>query len=205
MGNPEFKSADIGALREKLKDSAETKPRTNLQKDYKRIESLMHALENPAPGMDKKLQQDKEQIYAQFDLPKNASLETIKIAFGHAVEAEKTMNSNETAREAFLQAGIESPYRIVRVMLEYNVLADEVGDLKESGLAKIDMSQEAKDKIKKFESINKEWQNIVNAMKEYGVYQPEQGSKRKESRTARVAVEKRYQGEKNPAPMNPQK
>ena len=168
---------NLSELKEKLNKSAETKPKTDLQKDHRRLIGLMNDLENPAPGMDKKLAQDKEDLYNKLDIPEGASLETIKIAYGQAVAAEKAMDASESAREAFKVAGVESPHRIARVAIEYNVLADEVGDLREAKISKMDMSDDAKAKIKRFEKVDEEWQKITDVMQEYVTGKSEYGAK----------------------------
>ncbi len=203
MINPEAKP-DFSALREKLKDSEETKAKTDIQKDYKKIEGLMYALENPAPGMDLKLKDDKKKLYTQLDLPKTASMETVKLAFGQAVAAEKVINTSETAREAFKQAGIESPYRIARVAIEYNVLADEVGDLKGARFGNMDLTEEAKTKIKKFETIDKEWDKITKVMQEFVTVKQAMGEIKRGPETASARIErKKREGNKPPFRITP--
>lgn len=203
MINPERKP-NFSELKEKLDKSAETRPKTDLQKDHSRIISLMNDLENPAPGMDKKLAQDTKYLYNKLDIPEGASLETIKIAYGQAVSAEKTMNASEAAREAFKNAGIESPHRIARVAIEYNVLADEVGDLQEAKISKTDMSEDAKTKVKQFEKINEEWNKITDVMQEYVTPKTAMGDLRPSAKTAKV-VGKRAQGEKPLAGITPKR
>lgn len=203
MINPE-RSYPIKERLEGLKETLKAGPKTDLQKDYKRIEDLMRALESPAPGMDLKLKEDKEELYRRLNLPKTASMETVKLAFGQAVAAEKVINTSEAAKETFKQAGVESPYRIARVAIEFNVLADEVGDLKEARFGNIDLTDDAKAKIKKFETIDKEWDKITEVMQEYVTVKQAFGEMKRGPETAAARIErKKQEGEKTPFKVTP--
>lgn len=189
MGNPELK-ARLSAIEKNRKESAKEKP-TDLQKDYQQIVRLVNDLEDPAPGMDKKLAQEKEDLYAKLNLPKEASLETIKLAFDQAVKVEKVLNSNDqVAKQELRDAGIESPYRVAKVAIELNVLNEEVGDMEAAKLSKVGMPEEDKAKFKRKEALDQEWQDMTKAIYQHVTTKEAMGKLDQISRGTRKVVEK---------------